>query len=194
MPHEWEQLTEAEYAGAALEAARRHAIDLLQRRDRYRSLVGEPWLEGPPPQLVMLVKDEDGGRYERRFNLRVGCQPPLVAKYLVEDAVARLPDAPSAIPRSCEEAWQDLNALAWPKAPAHTRATVCREDAAPAFVAGRIAIRRHQDHGGGVFVDELHLFDFVPTEFSSAELWTADGDLFRLTLDFSWGHVELQDS
>ena len=126
MPHEWEQLTEAEYAGAALEAARRHAIDVSERRDRYRSLVGEPWLEGPPPQLVMLVKDEDGGRYERRFNLRVGYQPPLVAKYLVEDAVARLPDAPSAIPRSCEEAWQDLNALAWPKAPAHTRATVCR--------------------------------------------------------------------
>lgn len=194
MPHEWEQFTEAEYAGAALEAARRHAIDVSKRRDRYRSLVGEPWLEGPPPQLVMLVKDEDGGRYERRFNLRVGYQPPLVAKYLVEDAVARLPDAPSAIPRSCEEAWQDLNALAWPKAPENARATVRREAAAATSITGRIAIRRHQDRGGGVFVGEQHLFDFVPSEFSSAELWTADGDLFSLTLEFSWGHVELQDS
>ena len=194
MPHEWEQFTDAEYAGAALEAARRHAVEVSRRRDRYRSLVGEPWLEGPPPQLVMLVRDEDGGRYERRFNLQVGYQPPFVAKYLVEDAVARLPDALSAIPRSCEEAWQDLNALAWPKAPVHTRATVRQKDAAPTSLAGRIAIRRHKDHGGEVFVGEQHLFDFVPSEFSSAELWTADGDLFRLTLEFSWGHVELQDS
>ena len=116
-----------------------------------------------------------------------------MAKYLIEDAVARLPDAISAIPRSCEEAWQDLSALAWPKAPEHAQATVRREDAAPTSVAGRIAIRRHQDHGGEVFVGEQHLFDFVPSEFSSAKLWTADGDLFCLTLELSWGRVELQD-
>ncbi len=193
MPHGWEQFTEAEYAKAALEVARRHAIEVSKRRDRYRSLVGEPWLEQPPPQLVMVVKDEDGGRYERRFKLQVGYQPPLVAKYLVEDAVARLPDATHAVSRSCEEAWRDLRALAWPKAPVHTSATVRREGASPTSVAGCVAIGRHHDHASEVLVGDQHLFDFAPSEFGSAELWTADGDLFHLTLEFNWGRVELQD-
>jgi hypothetical protein len=142
----------------------------------------------------MLVGDDNGGRYVRRFDLRVGVQPPGVAKYLVEDAVARLPDALAGISRSCEEVRQDLRALAWPKAPEHTRAAVQRKsDAAPTSLTGRIAIRGHQDHADEVFVGEQHLFDFVAAEFRSAELWTADGDLFCLTLEFSWGHVELQD-
>ena len=193
MPYDWERFSEAEYANEALQAACRYAGEVRERRGSYRSLVGAPWLEGPPPQLVMAVKDEDGGRYERRFNLRVGDQPPSVAKYLVEDAVARLPDALPAIPRSCEEAWQDLRALAWQKAPTLARATVRHRDAAPTSLAGRIAICRHEGGAGKVLIGDRHLFDFAPSEFSTAELWTADGDLFCLTLEFGWGSVELQD-